>query len=53
MVLLRKLLGRELIELHHLLGKNAGCLESLGEQHNLGNHRIVRYHHGHWPEERL
>jgi len=51
MLLLRKLLRRELVKLHHLSGNTLGVTESLGEKHELCNKTIVGDHHCHWSEK--
>mmetsp|Transcript_2367 Transcript_2367/g.7837 ORF Transcript_2367/g.7837 Transcript_2367/m.7837 type:complete len:1218 (-) Transcript_2367:3636-7289(-) len=52
-VLLRELLRAELVHLDHLLRERARVQETLREEHDLGDERVVRHHHRHGPEERL
>ena len=52
-VLLRELLGGELVQLDHLARQVFRGLEALGEEHHLGDERVVGDHHGHRPEQRL
>ena len=48
-----ELLGGELEGGDDLLGQNLGVLEPEAEEHDLGNHGVVRDHHGHRSEESL
>ena len=52
-VLLRELLGGELVQLDHLARQVFRGLEALGEEHHLSHQRVVGDHHGHRPEQRL
>mmetsp|Transcript_109650 Transcript_109650/g.266590 ORF Transcript_109650/g.266590 Transcript_109650/m.266590 type:complete len:318 (+) Transcript_109650:949-1902(+) len=53
MVLLRELLLAQLVQRGHLLGKNAGPLETLREEHDLTNLQEIGHNHGHGAEQRL
>ena len=52
-VLLRELLGGELVQLDHLSGEVLGRLETLREEHHLRHQRVIRDHHRHRAEQRL